>query len=251
MAASVWIMGTGSWPMVGTKRPSADTMPLVTVDARPNGLPMAMVFWPTSRSSESAMVRAWRGRQLGLIVQPQQGQVEGRVHADHVDRDISVGIGREGDADLSSVEKLGRARLQGTLDHMEVGDQEGLVAELDQETAAIGALHQCLIAEEALEAFEVLWRRVGAPSKRRVSGAADGDVHGHHSVPEAIDDLDGVELTREQGARFIERLSVLGDDGRAKTDRDDRGEGHDDRGHREPVLGSTHGLIPFLLDVCM
>ena len=33
-------------------------MPLVTVDARPKGLPMAIVFWPTSRPSESATVSA-------------------------------------------------------------------------------------------------------------------------------------------------------------------------------------------------
>ena len=59
MAASVWMMPEivkplGAW----ISRPSADTMPLVTVPWSPNGLPMAIAGSPGTRSLESA---SWSG----------------------------------------------------------------------------------------------------------------------------------------------------------------------------------------------
>ena len=55
IAASVWmtpeiVKPFGAW----ISRPSADTMPLVTVPWRPNGLPIAIAGWPGSICLESA-----------------------------------------------------------------------------------------------------------------------------------------------------------------------------------------------------
>ena len=57
IAASVWIAGyvvVLPWPSspTSTGRSSALTMPLVTVDSRPNGEPIATTAWPTSRSPD-------------------------------------------------------------------------------------------------------------------------------------------------------------------------------------------------------
>ena len=62
IGASVWIMATPaqsapgpfSQPYESMTRPSADTMPLVTVRSRSNGLPRATANWPTRRSSVKA-----------------------------------------------------------------------------------------------------------------------------------------------------------------------------------------------------
>ncbi|MNT39669.1 hypothetical protein D3C72_1759370 [compost metagenome] len=51
MAASVW-MKFSNWLMPSWLRPSAETMPLVTVWPTPKGLPMASTWSPTSSSSE-------------------------------------------------------------------------------------------------------------------------------------------------------------------------------------------------------
>src|SRR6478752_1274481 len=51
-AASVWITSSTTRPdFVGNDRPSPDTMPAVTLPARPSGLPTATTSWPTRRSS--------------------------------------------------------------------------------------------------------------------------------------------------------------------------------------------------------
>ena len=48
MAASVWMRSCNSPTCVGTVRPSALTIPVVTVWLRPNGLPTAIVMSPTT-----------------------------------------------------------------------------------------------------------------------------------------------------------------------------------------------------------
>ena len=53
IAASVWIRSCSSPIGVGTVRPSALTMPVVTVWLRPNGLPMAIVISPTCTSARA------------------------------------------------------------------------------------------------------------------------------------------------------------------------------------------------------
>ena len=64
MAASIWMafVTTGDSvfpsPAVVTGRATADTMPVVTVFARPSGLPTAMTALPTTTPSESANVAA-------------------------------------------------------------------------------------------------------------------------------------------------------------------------------------------------
>ena len=45
-AASVWIRSSMTRPLPRRDRPTADTMPAVTVDSNPRGLPMAMAICP-------------------------------------------------------------------------------------------------------------------------------------------------------------------------------------------------------------
>ncbi len=53
IAASVWIIPWINLPVIALiSRPSAEIIPEVMVWSRPNGLPMAKTFCPTSRSSE-------------------------------------------------------------------------------------------------------------------------------------------------------------------------------------------------------
>ena len=72
IAASVWIASmTVAWfedsPLVDTGRSSDETMPVVTVPARPSGEPIAMTCWPTCRSVGAAEFD--RG-QVGLARSP-------------------------------------------------------------------------------------------------------------------------------------------------------------------------------------
>ena len=65
IAASVWIAGyvvVLPWPSSPTLtgRLSALTMPLVTVDSRPNGEPMATTAWPIFSSSDEPIVAGVR-----------------------------------------------------------------------------------------------------------------------------------------------------------------------------------------------
>ena len=85
IAASVWItleiekpLGAWIW------RCSAETMPLVTVRSSPNGLPIATTGSPTSISAESPSVSgcSWSAGRVDL----EQGEVGGRVGADHFGR---------------------------------------------------------------------------------------------------------------------------------------------------------------------
>ena len=53
-AASVWITSSISRPVRERKlRPSAETTPVVTVDSKPSGLPMAITNWPRFNRLES------------------------------------------------------------------------------------------------------------------------------------------------------------------------------------------------------
>ena len=51
MAASVWITSWIGPAMPGIVRPVAETIPVVSVWSRPNGLPIANTFWPTIKSA--------------------------------------------------------------------------------------------------------------------------------------------------------------------------------------------------------
>ena len=53
-AASVWITSSISRPLrERSERPSAETTPVVTVDSKPSGLPMAITSWPRLSRLES------------------------------------------------------------------------------------------------------------------------------------------------------------------------------------------------------
>ncbi len=97
IAASVWItleiekpLGAWIW------RCSAETMPLVTVRSSPNGLPIATTGSPTSSFEESPSEQ--RVKLVGGGVDLEQGDVGGRVGADHVGAVGGVG-GAEFDLD--------------------------------------------------------------------------------------------------------------------------------------------------------
>ena len=60
IAASVWIRSCSSPIGVGTVRPSALTMPVVTVWLRPNGLPTAIVISPTCTSARAPRANGFR-----------------------------------------------------------------------------------------------------------------------------------------------------------------------------------------------
>ena len=61
IAALVWIVpGSVTPPGSATFRPRALTMPCVTLDCSPSGLPIAMTIWPTSSFEESAKVAGCR-----------------------------------------------------------------------------------------------------------------------------------------------------------------------------------------------
>ncbi len=53
MAASVWIIPSSRSSSVCSLRLSELTMPVVSVPSKPNGLPMASTFCPTTSASES------------------------------------------------------------------------------------------------------------------------------------------------------------------------------------------------------
>ena len=58
-AASVWMTSSISRPEVArSDRPSAETMPAVTVDSKPSGLPIATTSWPRLRALELPSVAA-------------------------------------------------------------------------------------------------------------------------------------------------------------------------------------------------
>ena len=80
---------------------------------------------------------------------------------------------------------------------MEVGDQEGLTAEVDEEPAA-----RRLQDGSVVEGF----RRLAVLRQLREGRhdtALHGHGHGYHAVAETVDDLDGVELVGK------ERLSLV------------------------------------------
>jgi hypothetical protein len=58
-AASVWITSSMRRPLrERSERPSAETTPVVTVDSKPSGLPMAITSWPRFSRLESPSVAA-------------------------------------------------------------------------------------------------------------------------------------------------------------------------------------------------
>jgi hypothetical protein len=62
-AASVWITSSISRPVrARNERPSAEITPVVTVDSKPSGLPIATASWPRRKRLESPSVAAGRLR---------------------------------------------------------------------------------------------------------------------------------------------------------------------------------------------
>ena len=80
-AASVWMTSSTTRPAaVGSERPSADTMPAVTLPARPSGLPSATTSWPTRRVEASPCSTGG-----GVVAAREQDrEVRQGVPADHV-----------------------------------------------------------------------------------------------------------------------------------------------------------------------
>src|SRR4029077_16940442 len=91
-AASVWTTSSTTRPdFVGNDRPSPDTMPAVTLPARPSGMPTATTSWPTRRPpagpTPTGAVLAACHRDGGghRIVRLEDRQVPQHVAADDVD----------------------------------------------------------------------------------------------------------------------------------------------------------------------
>ena len=111
-------------PEVETGRSTAETMPVVTVLARPSGLPTAMTGWPTTTLDESPNAAALRS--LGGSVELDDGEVGGRVGADDGGLEDAAVVQR----DLDAV-------LVGVADDVVVGhDVAGVV---DDHAGALGA----------------------------------------------------------------------------------------------------------------
>ena len=83
-AASVWMTSSMTRPAaVGSERPRADTMPAVTLPARPSGLPSATTSWPTRRVEASPEL----DRRRRVATRVQDREVGQRVAADDVGGD--------------------------------------------------------------------------------------------------------------------------------------------------------------------
>ena len=83
IAALVWIVFRSVTPFPsGSCRLSALTMPCVTLDASPSGLPIAIAMSPTSSFEESAKLA---GRRLGAV-DLDHGEVVGGELADELRR---------------------------------------------------------------------------------------------------------------------------------------------------------------------
>jgi hypothetical protein len=65
--ASVWITSSIRVPATDSiSRPSALITPVVSVESRPNGLPIASTFCPTSSWCESASCTGWSGESTSI-----------------------------------------------------------------------------------------------------------------------------------------------------------------------------------------
>jgi hypothetical protein len=157
IAASVWIAPEiekplGAWMV----RPSAETMPLVTVPSSPNGLPMAIAGSPGLRSSEAPSSSG------------SSREVDRRVVAEQ------LGL------DRLAVLAEAHAELVGAAHHVLVGDDVALV--VDHEARARGALvagaglHEDDAGRDALLARRDVERRAGRRRRGlgRVAGAWRG-----------------------------------------------------------------------------
>ena len=113
IAASVWIRSCSSPIGVGTVRPSALTMPVVTVWLRPNGLPMAIVISPTCTSASAPRAKGFRSA-AALLLGPDDGGVDRLVDRHH------------GAGDARAVMEPERDRLRSTDDVRSGEDQAPL-----------------------------------------------------------------------------------------------------------------------------
>ena len=105
-AASVWITSSISRPdCARSERPSAETTPVVTVDSKPSGLPMAITSCP--RLSRLELPSAG-GRQRHRRVDPHQREIGVRIVADNAGGEVAPLDG-------------GDPHLRGAADHVAVG----------------------------------------------------------------------------------------------------------------------------------
>ena len=118
-AASVWITSSISRPVRERKlRPSAETTPVVTVDSKPSGLPMAITSWPRFKRLESPSGAASQRHRLddaqqseigvGIVADQPRGEVLafGRRHFDA--RGGTGGAARAGDVAIGQDQPVGR-----------------------------------------------------------------------------------------------------------------------------------------------
>ena len=118
-AASVWITSSISRPVRERKlRPSAETTPVVTVDSKPSGLPMAITNWPRFNFLESpsgaagkvtgSTMRIKRQIGVGIVADQTRGEVLafGRRHLDA--RRGTGGAARAGNVAVGQDQPIGR-----------------------------------------------------------------------------------------------------------------------------------------------
>jgi hypothetical protein len=119
--ASVW-MKSLIFPSGPPERLTALTMPAVTEDTRPRGLPIAMAQSPTRTVEESP--RAWRRRCLGVGLEFNEGDVLAIVLADEGSLIFLLVVRDDGDL-------AGRARDMVVREHV-----DGLAVLLDDDAGA-------------------------------------------------------------------------------------------------------------------
>ena len=164
MAASVW-MKFSKVLMPRWVRPSAETMPEVTVWPTPKGLPMASTTSPTRSVSAAAKVIAGSLRSRGDL---EHGQIRFGIGADGLGLELAPVVERDLD-------------LVGALDDMVVGEDVALGRDHDAAAQARAALR--LLAEAVAE--EMAEERVVEEGvARRLDFLAGEDVHhrGHRPL---------------------------------------------------------------------
>ena len=86
-AASVWITLSTRWPvMLRSVRPSALITPAVTVESKPNGLPIATTSWPDAQARRFAELGVRQPRGVGL----HDRDVGPWIGADHAAGDLAA-----------------------------------------------------------------------------------------------------------------------------------------------------------------
>ena len=124
-AASVWMTSSISRPeRARSERPSAETTPVVTVDSKPSGLPIAITSWPRLSSLELPRVAA--GSVTGASIAHER-EIGVRVVADHARGQAAAVDGGHADARRAA-------------DHVAVGEHEPVGRDHDARAGAAMAL---------------------------------------------------------------------------------------------------------------